>query len=168
VSVDGAIEFLDLFIEGRPSFNFFDIWLPHDADLRVAENRNHTPTGMCSLETLFLEGVAMRCAVSMNTARSNDQDTQGRVQCIYTREGDRFDVDLTYDLPNCRPTNFWLIPAFVRTVDEHSLKYLCLMVRSIKTDVVGPGSAIFERIGAGYVFDVHRVSLYKRRVLVLI
>lgn len=35
VSVDGAIEFLDMMINGRSTHNFADLWHPHDTDLKV-------------------------------------------------------------------------------------------------------------------------------------
>lgn len=161
-SIDGAIEFLDLFIKGRPSFTFLDIWIPKDSDLKIVSIRDYTPPGMCSRESLLLEGVTLECSALASA------DTATRLEYVYTPEGDRFDVNLTFDFPSRPPMKFWLIPAFIRWTDEPSPYYLCLIARSVATSTVQSISTVFERVGSGYIFDVDRISRYKRRSLLVI
>ena len=113
--------------------------------------------------------VILRCRTySRKAPKQAKQPSEGPLDFIYTEDGERFEVDLTYDLASDRIGHFWLIPTFVcwRDANAESLVYYCQMVKRVLNDP--SRERIFERVGAGVVFHVKWFSRNERQFLVLV
>lgn len=168
-SVDGAIDFVDLIHNNSSTYWFVDLWHPCDKDLRVLGVCAYQTPGMPSCKALLLNGTTLECfATRCATSHHDGQQNDNQLACVYTEKGDCIEGELEYDVANDRPDRVWLVPVFVRWRSEKASSpvYYCLMV---KKAVDHPFKGlVFERVGAGMVFDVKWFCRCERGLLMLV
>lgn len=168
-SVDGAVGFVDVHSRKRFSISWDYPWYKSDKDLEVLEVKTYPTPGMPDCKALLLNGTILECFASRPEAADSGVSQYGyKLDNVYTKNGDVIESDLEYDVADDRLGRFWIILVYVRLGSRRAsrTRYFCLMVKRANNHC--SEARVFERLGAGIVFDTDRFDKCERESLVLI
>ena len=174
-ALDGPLDFADL------TMWYIDLFHPRTTDLHILRVGSYHPVGMPPCKALLLSGHLIRGFGCTTGVKKSNIQARGSSDCgeceagrlgnsatVFSEYGKEIRGSFQYDLSHATPSNFWLLPFYVRFIRKGLSEpvYFALIVSEVPNQKFY--GYVFQRIGIGHIDDPMWANGYPRRFLALI
>jgi len=148
-SLEGPLAYLDF-------KNWWcDVWHPQRWDMKILGVNTFKPLNIPSVKALMLGAAQIPCSrcqcieTTVSSAERLDVSTALKMAQVVSERGELIQGSFEFDLEKDQPSQFWLLPMYVRFIAEKRPVWFVLVVSEVlkqKKD-----RFVFRRVGCGWV-----------------